>query len=81
MSTVTRQLRERATNTEAAPISEREAMRRETETVRARVVADPAPVTDAHTPMTIDVAAMQAWLLRLAEERAVTRSPWVGWVD
>lgn len=65
----------RPTNPEAAPISEREAMRRDTEAVRARVVTQPGHGV-GHTPLVIDVAAAYAWLLQLAEERAVPRSPW-----
>lgn len=65
----------RPTNPEAAPISEREAMRRDTHTVRARVVTQ--PLHDAgHTPLVVDIAALHAWLLRNAEERAVPRFPW-----
>lgn len=69
----------RCVNPEAQPMSELESLRRDTAAVRARVVADPTPV--GHTPLTVDVAAMQAWLLRLVEESALPRSPWVGWVD
>lgn len=64
-------------NPEAAPMSEREAMRRDTEAVRAKVVADPQHI-GGHTPLVLDIVGAHAWLLRLAEERALSRSPWTA---
>ncbi len=60
----------RATNPEAAPMSELESVRRDTDEVRASVAT-------GHTPMTIDQQVACAWLQRLEEERALPRSPWL----